>query len=78
MTAELLLAALALAVVAGVVIEFKHRREARRTRKRRRTALSAGLGVMNEVFHPAASNAQIQIEEHYEARAPMPSPEDKK
>jgi type II secretory pathway pseudopilin PulG len=75
---ELILIAVVAALALGVVIEIAHRREARKTGKRHRTALSAGIGVMNEVFHPAASQAQIQIEEQHEARAPLPSPEDKK
>jgi hypothetical protein len=75
---ELILIAVVAALSLGVVIEIAQRREARKTGKRRRTALSAGIGVMNEVFHPAASQAQIQIEEQHEARAPLPSPEDKK
>jgi ABC-type phosphate transport system substrate-binding protein len=77
---EIIVGALALAVIAGTVLELRQRRQAKRsgnTSRRRAGGSSAVFGVMNEVFHPAASQANIIVEEQREARAPLPSPEDK-
>ena len=80
MLPEIIVSALALAVIAGTLFELRQRRQAKRsgkTSRRRVGGSSAVFGVMNEVFHPAASQANIIVEEQREARAPLPSPEDK-
>lgn len=41
------------------------------------SALSAGLGVINELYAPSAKNAAVIQEEQREAVKPKPSPEDK-
>ena len=45
--------------------------------KRGVSALSAGLGVINELYAPSAKNAAVIREEQSEAIKPLPSPEDK-
>ena len=78
MMPELIVAAVVAAVVLGLALEFRARRAAKKTGSHRRNVGgSAVFGVMNEVFHPAASQANIIVEEQREARAPLPSPEDK-
>lgn len=79
MIPELIVAALVAAIVLGLALEFRARMTAKKTGSRRRkpTGGSAVFGVMNEVFHPSASQASIIVEEQREARAPLPSPEDK-
>jgi hypothetical protein len=42
-----------------------------------RQAMGAGLFAINEIFHPAAHESSIAIEDQREARAPLPTPEDK-
>ena len=39
--------------------------------------MGVGLAAMNELFHPAANETSIVVEERKEAIAPKPSPEDK-
>jgi competence protein ComGC len=41
------------------------------------SALSAGLGVINELYAPSAKNAAVIQEEKREAIKPKPSPEEK-
>ena len=54
-------------------------RLAARTRRRRvgSAAMSAAMGVFDEIWHPAAYDPQIEIQQSYEREAPTPSPEDK-
>jgi hypothetical protein len=54
-------------------------RLAARTRRRRvgSAAMSAAMGVFDEIWHPAAYEPQIEIQQAYELQAPSPSPEDK-
>ena len=40
-------------------------------------ALSATMGVIDEIWHPAAYDPQIEIQQSYERQIPMPSPDDK-
>jgi hypothetical protein len=53
-------------------------RLAARTRRRRvgSAAMSAAMGVFDEIWHPAAYEPQIEIQRAYEQEAPKPSPED--
>jgi hypothetical protein len=39
-------------------------------------SLSATMSVFDEIWHPAAHQPQIEIQQAYERRAPTPSPED--
>jgi hypothetical protein len=39
-------------------------------------AMSATMGVFDEIWHPAAHDPQIEIQQSYERQAPTPSPED--
>lgn len=45
--------------------------------KRSRAGLSAGLGVLNEIYAPSAKNASIIQEEQRESVKPKAAPEDK-
>jgi hypothetical protein len=49
-----------------------------RTQRRRvgSAAMSAAMSVIDEIWHPAAHDPQIEIQQSYERRAPTPSPED--
>lgn len=40
-------------------------------------ALSATMTVFDEIWHPAAFDPQIEIQQSYERQAPVPSPDDK-
>ena len=40
------------------------------------SAMSAAMGVFDEIWHPAAYDPQIEIQQSYERRAPAPSPDD--
>jgi len=40
-------------------------------------AMSAAMGVFDEIWHPAAYDPQIEIQQSYERQAPTPSPDDK-
>jgi hypothetical protein len=51
----------------------------RRRMQRRRVgsaALSATMTVFDDIWHPAAVDPQIEIQQSYERQAPTPSPED--
>ena len=51
----------------------------RKRMQRRRvgsSALSATMTVFDDIWHPAAVDPQIEIQQSYERRAPAPSPED--
>lgn len=39
-------------------------------------AMSAAMSVIDEIWHPAAHEPQIEIQQSYERQAPTPSPED--
>ena len=72
------LVVLLLAVVAvPLMIGIPAARRNKKLGKKGRSALGAGLGVMDEIFHPNAKEARIIIEQKREEIAPMPSPEDK-
>ncbi|TDV46385.1 hypothetical protein [Actinophytocola oryzae] len=50
----------------------------RRVQRRRvgSEALSATMTIFDDIWHPAAVEPQIEIQQAYERRAPTPSPED--
>lgn len=68
-------------LVAGVsaLIGWGLLRAVARVRRRRvgSAAMSAAMGVFDEIWHPAAHDPQIEIQQAYERRAPTPSPDDK-
>lgn len=76
MDAGLIVTLIAIVLVPLAVGIPVHRRN-KKLGKKARFALGAGLGVMNEIFHPAANETSIVVEERKEAFAPKPSPEDK-
>ena len=51
----------------------------RRVQRRRvgSAAMSAAMTVFDEIWHPAAADPQIEIQQSYERQAPTPSPDDK-
>jgi hypothetical protein len=51
----------------------------RRVQRRRvgSAAMSAAMTVFDQIWHPAAVDPQIEIQQSYERQAPTPSPEDK-
>jgi hypothetical protein len=73
----LLIAVFALPILIGAAYEIWRKRRDRSLQHPGRRMAGAGLGVMNEVFHPAANEHSIVVEESKEAIAPKPSPEDK-
>ncbi len=54
-------------------------RGAARMRRRRvgSAAMSGAMSVIDEIWHPAAYDPQIEIQQSYERQAPVPSPHDK-
>jgi hypothetical protein len=54
-------------------------RGAARMRRRRvgSAAMSGAMSVIDEIWHPAAYDPQIEIQQAYERQAPTPSPDDK-
>ena len=73
--------ALAIVLIAIVIVPLAVgipvQRRNKKLGKKTRAALGAGLSAMNEVFHPAAKEHSIVVEQREEAMAPKPSPEDK-
>lgn len=68
-------------LVAGVVVAmcWGLMRGAARMRRRRvgSAAMSGAMSVIDEIWHPAAHEPQIEIQQAYERQAPTPSPDDK-
>jgi hypothetical protein len=54
-------------------------RGAARMRRRRvgSAAMSGAMSVIDEIWHPAAYDPQIEIQQSYEREAPAPQPGDK-
>lgn len=51
----------------------------RKRMQRRRAgsaAISAAMTVFDDIWHPAAVDPQIEIQQSYERQAPTPAPED--
>jgi len=68
-----------LLVVAGCVVVCYGLVRLRRRMQRRRVgsaALSAAMTAIDDIWHPAAVDPQIEIQQSYERRAPAPAPED--
>ncbi|MDE2591318.1 MAG: hypothetical protein KGL41_00470 [Actinomycetales bacterium] len=68
-----LIAVIGVPLAVGIPIQRRNKKLGKKTR----SALGAGLSAMNEVFHPAAKEHSIVVEQREEAMAPKPSPEDK-
>lgn len=75
---DVVLPFLLVAAVAGLVgwglVRLRQRVQRRRVGS---AAMSAAMGVFDEIWHPAAHDPQIEIQQSYERQAPTPSPEDK-
>jgi hypothetical protein len=39
-------------------------------------AMSSAMTIVDEIWHPAAVDPQIEIQQSYERQAPTPAPED--
>jgi hypothetical protein len=74
---DVLLPFLLVATVCGLVgwglVRLRKRVQRRRVGS---AAMSAAMTVFDEIWHPAAADPQIEIQQSYERRAPTPSPED--
>ena len=68
-----LIAVIGVPLAVGIPVQRRNKKLGKKTR----SALGAGLSAMNEVFHPAAKEHSIVVEQREEAMAPKPSPEDK-
>jgi hypothetical protein len=68
----LLVAVVCIAVGWGLV------RLRRRVQRRRvgSAAMSSAMSVFDSIWHPAAVDPQIEIQQSYERQAPAPAPED--
>jgi hypothetical protein len=76
---DVLLPFLLVAAVAGLVGWGLMRLRVRVQRRRvGSAAMSATMGVFDEIWHPAAYDPQIEIQQSYERQVPNPSPDDKK
>lgn len=73
---EVFIGFVALFVSSFAVLAWLTRKRGPRGSKSRQ-AMGAGLFAINEIFHPAAHESSIAIEDQREARAPLPTPEDK-
>jgi hypothetical protein len=76
---DVLLPFLLVAAVAGLVgwglVRLRIRAQRRRIGS---AALSATMGVFDEIWHPAAYDPQIEIQQSYERQAPTPDDKDDK
>lgn len=70
-----LLVAAVSALVGWGLVRLRKRVQRRRVGS---AAMSATMTVFDEIWHPAAADPQIEIQQSYERQAPTPSPEDDK
>ncbi|MFL6123748.1 hypothetical protein [Actinophytocola sp.] len=68
-----LLVAAVCALIGWGLVRLRKRIQRRRVGS---SALSAAMTVLDDIWHPAAVDPQIEIQQSYERRAPTPSPED--
>jgi len=68
-----LLVAAVCALIGWGLVRLRRRIQRRRVGS---SALSAAMTVFDDIWHPAAVEPQIEIQQSYERRAPTPSPED--
>jgi hypothetical protein len=71
--AILIIAIVAVPLAVGIPVQRRNRKLGKQGRR----AMGAGLGVMDEIFHPNAHEARIIIEQKQLEILPTPSPEDK-
>jgi hypothetical protein len=60
-----------------LVLSYPAQRRFKKSGKRPSGGAAGAFAVLDEVFHPSSREHRIAMEEQAEARAPMPSPEDK-
>ncbi|HEX6356938.1 hypothetical protein [Actinophytocola sp.] len=68
-----LLVAVGTSVVCWGLVRLRKRMQRRRVGS---VAMSSAMTVIDEIWHPAAVDPQIEIQQSYERQAPTPSPED--
>jgi hypothetical protein len=68
-----LLVATVCALIGWGLVRLRKRMQRRRVGS---SALSAAMTVFDEIWHPAAVDPQIEIQQSYERQVPNPSPED--
>lgn len=66
-------------VIALVIlaVSYPAQRRYKKSGKRPSGGAAGAFAVMDEIFHPSARETRIVMEEQAEARAPMPSADDK-
>ncbi len=74
---DVFLSVIALLIASLAMVAWLTRKKTPQGANKTRKAMSAGLFAMNEIFHPAAHESSIVIEEQREKRVAIPSPEDK-
>lgn len=60
-----------------VAVSYPAQRRYKKSGKRPSGGAAGAFAVMDEIFHPSARETRIVMEEQAEARAPMPSADDK-
>jgi hypothetical protein len=60
-----------------LVLSYPAQRRFKKSGKRPSGGAAGAFAVLDEIFHPSSREHRIAMEEQAEARAPMPSPEDK-
>ena len=68
-----LLVAVVCAAVGWGLVRLRRRVQRRRVGS---AAMSAAMSVFDMIWHPAAVDPQIEIQQSYERRAPAPAPDD--
>lgn len=68
-----LMVATTCALVGWGLVRLRKRVQRRRVGS---AAMSAAMSVIDDIWHPAAVDPQIEIQQSYERQAPTPSPED--
>jgi hypothetical protein len=67
-----LLVAVVCTVVGWGLVRLRRRVQRRRVGS---AAMSAAMTVFDQIWHPAAADPQIEIQQSYERRAPAPAPD---
>jgi hypothetical protein len=60
-----------------VAVSYPAQRRYKKNGKKPSGGAAGAFAVMDEIFHPSARETRIVMEEQAEARAPMPSADDK-
>ena len=64
-------------VLVVFVVSYPAQRRYKKSGKKPSGGAAGAFAVMDELFHPSARESRIVAEEQAEARAPMPSADDK-